>query len=58
MIFDNEEQRQIILNALHSAPIQVDYLGIVQAMPKMIAVVEAVKEATIQEVQDNAGEPE
>jgi hypothetical protein len=47
MVLDNEEQRQIILHALVSQPMQGDYEGIVQYLAKYTHVVEAVKAATI-----------
>lgn len=49
MILDNEEQRGIILNALMAQPIQGDFQGIVESLPRFIAVVDAVKAATIED---------
>ena len=48
MILDSEAQRQLILNALMSQPIQGDYQGIVQMLPQFTAVVEAVKAASVE----------
>ena len=55
MILDNEEQREFIIKALLSLPIQGDYEGIMQMLPKFTAVIEAVKSATVQEEGKNAG---
>ncbi|MGA2160049.1 MAG: hypothetical protein ABSG90_12665 [Dehalococcoidia bacterium] len=52
MVLDSEDQRGLILNALMSQPIQGDYQGIVEMLPKFTAVVEAVKTATIEEKKD------
>jgi hypothetical protein len=54
MIFDNEEQRGMVLSALMSQPIQGDLAGIVAALPKYLAVVDAVKNATIAEKEKAA----
>jgi hypothetical protein len=51
MILDSEEQRGIILNALMSQPIQGDLQGIIETLPKFTAVVDAVKNATIEEAK-------
>lgn len=56
MIVDSEEQRRIILNALLSAPIQGDYVGISQEMPKITAIIEAVRSAKVEE--SDGGKPE
>jgi hypothetical protein len=48
MILDSEQQRGILLEALMNVPIQGTYQGIVETMPKFIALVEAVKTAVIE----------
>ena len=58
MILDNETQKQLILNALLNVPIQGDFEGICKMMPQFSQVIEAVKTATIQEVQDAGKQPE
>ena len=52
MTLDSEEQRTMILNALLTVPIQADYAGMCESLPKMHATIEAVKAATI-EVQED-----
>ena len=47
MILDSEDQREIILNALMTMPIQGDYQGIAENLPKVAAVVEAVQTAKV-----------
>jgi hypothetical protein len=54
VIFDNEQQREIILNALMTMPIQGDYQGIAENLPKVAAVVEAVQKADIAEDKQSA----
>ena len=56
MIFDNEDQRAIILQALLKVPIQADFEGLSDYFPKMQALVEAVKGAKVEELKDGKGE--
>jgi hypothetical protein len=56
MILDSEEQREIILQAMMEFPIQGDYAGITQQLPRYTAVVEAVKTAPLGESQTQGKE--
>ena len=52
MILDSEEQRTVLLHALMSQPIQGDYQGIAQMLPKFTAVVDSVTAAGVKPVID------
>jgi hypothetical protein len=54
MILDSEEQRQMLLEIINTVPIQGDYAGIKQTLPKMDALVEAIQMA---EVKDGKPKP-
>ena len=56
MILDNEEQRNLILNALVNVPIQGDYAGITNILPQFAQVIEAVKNALIGEYRETNNE--
>jgi hypothetical protein len=47
MILDSNEQKDIILQAINSMPIQGDFMGIREQMPKFEAVYDAVLTAKI-----------
>lgn len=48
MILDNEEQRQMLTDIINAVPIQGDYKGIVQMIPKIAALLEAVQTAKVE----------
>ena len=48
MKLDSEEQRGLLLNVLQSTTIQGDYRGIKEALPKLIALEEAITTATVE----------
>jgi hypothetical protein len=47
MTLDSEEQRTVILQAILSTKIEGDLQGILEAMPKLTEVLDAVKAATV-----------
>jgi len=47
MILDNEDQRSILVEIINAVPIQGDYSGVSALIPKLTALLDAVKTAGV-----------